>query len=94
MRLCSLAPDAYLRTIFKQVYPDKAPVSEEEFIRSIHQRREVNPDFLEPLGMGAKAGQLHLQSSGTHYAGAKLTAQLTGSYLALPSEARHPLARA
>jgi hypothetical protein len=75
------APDDALRRILKKIYPDGAPISEEEFIRSIQAQRDANPNFLEPLGKGPDSAQLHMESSGTHYSGAKLTAQLTGSYL-------------
>jgi hypothetical protein len=72
----------------RELYPDGTPISEEEFIRYINKQREANPNFLEPLGKGPNSAQLHMQSSGTHYAGAKLTAQLTGSYLVTDIEVK------
>lgn len=56
-------------------------ISKEELLAYIHQKREEDPDFLEPLASGNNAAQLAIFSSGAMYNVARLTAILTESYL-------------
>lgn len=74
------APDEYLKQKFEELDLKEKGVSFDEFIKTIHEERERNPDFLEPLGPEAD-GQFYMISSGASYPSATLTANLTGSYL-------------
>lgn len=74
------APDSYIRDMFEKLELGKDGFSVEDFLKSIHEERERDPDFLEPLGPNSE-GQLHMLSTGTSYLSAKITAGITGSYL-------------
>lgn len=74
------APDEYLRIKFVELGLGKDGLQVEEFLESIHQERDRDPDFLEPLGPKSEA-QLYIMSSGASYPSAKMTANITGSYL-------------
>ena len=75
------APDSYLRSKCEELGFNKEGVSCDEFIKSVHEERERDPDFLEPLGSGEENSQLFTLTSGACYPSAKLTANITGSYL-------------
>jgi hypothetical protein len=74
------APDSYLRGKFKELGLDKHGLTVDEFLRSIQQEREQDPDFLEPMGPKSE-GQLYMMTSGASYPSATMTAGITGSYL-------------
>lgn len=74
------APDEYLRRKFVELGLGKDGLQVEEFLESIHQERDQDPDFLEPMGPKSK-GQLYMMTSGASYPSAKMTANITGSYL-------------
>src|SRR6267378_3302217 len=74
------APDSYLRHKFEELGLGKDGLTVEEFLRSIQEDRELDPDFLGP--MDPKGGsQLFTITSGASYPSAKMTAGITGSYL-------------
>ena len=74
------APDEYLRGKFVELGLGKDGLQVEDFLESIRQERDRNPDFLEPLGPRSEA-QLFMMSCGASYPSAKMTANITGSYL-------------
>jgi AraC-like DNA-binding protein len=74
------APDLYLRQQFEELGLGKGGLTVEEFLRSIHKEREHDPDFLEPLGPKSEA-QLFMMTTGACYPSAKMTANITSSYL-------------
>jgi hypothetical protein len=80
-RLILSAPDSYLREEFERMGPDRDGLSVDDLMAYVNAMREDDPDFLEPAGIGKEKAQLHVYSSGTSYDIAKLTADLTGSYL-------------
>lgn len=73
------APNSHLEKLFRELGLEKEGLTAKEFISFIEQQRVANPNFLEPLDK--MAGQLHVFSSGGNYKIAKLTANLTDSYL-------------
>jgi hypothetical protein len=74
------APDSYLRHMFEKLELGKDGLSVEDFLKAIHNEREQDPDFLEPMEAGAE-GQLHMMTTGTSYLSAKIVSDITGSYL-------------
>jgi hypothetical protein len=75
------APDDYLRSKFSELELDDHGVTVDDLVSHVHKLREANPNFLEPLGLESKSGQLHIVTQGANYEIAKLTASITGSYL-------------
>jgi len=75
------APIEYLRKLFKELDLGKEGLTFEEFISYIDKKREKDPYFLETITPGKHISQLLMLSSGASYDIAKLTANLTGSYL-------------
>jgi hypothetical protein len=75
------APDSYIRRVFRELSYGDAKFTEDDFIDYIHNKRESDPDFLEPLGSGPNDAQLHMVFSGGTYEMASLAAQMAGSYL-------------
>ena len=75
------APNEYLKKIFKDLDLGKEGLTFEEFISYIEKKREKDLDFLETVKPGKNISQLLMFSSGASYDIAKLTANLTGSYL-------------
>jgi len=74
------APDSYLRRKFEELGLGKDGLTVEEFLRSVQEERERDPDFLEP--MDAKGdSQLFTITSGASYPSATMTASISGSYL-------------
>ncbi len=73
------APDSYLRQKFNEL-SGREGLKVDDFLNFIHQQRDQDPDFLEPLGPKSEA-QLLMMTTGTSYPSAKMTAGLTGSYL-------------
>lgn len=74
------APDSYLRGKFEELGFGKDGLTVEEFLHSVQEERERDPDFLEP--MDAKGdSQLFTITSGASYPSATMTAGITGSYL-------------
>jgi hypothetical protein len=74
------APDSYLRSQFEELGLGKEGSTADEFLRSIHEEREQDPDFLEPLSPESKS-QLFTITTGACYPSATMTANITGSYL-------------
>jgi hypothetical protein len=75
------APDSYLRRMFEeQGIGIREGRTADEFLKSIREERERDPDFLEPVGPEPEA-QLHVATTGASYPSAKMTANITGSYL-------------
>ena len=75
------ASNEYLKKVFKDANLGKHGIILEEFIAFIKEERRNDPDFLETFKPGKNTRQLISFSSGTSYDIAKLTANLTGSYL-------------
>ncbi len=75
------ASNEYLKKVFKDANLGKHGLTLEEFIDFIEEQREKDPDFLETFKPGKNTRQLISFSSGASYEIAKLTANLTGSYL-------------
>jgi len=73
-------PDSYLREKFEELGLGANGLKVEDFLSSIHQERERDPDFLEPVGPENRE-QLFTMTSGASYPSATMTARLTGSYL-------------
>ncbi|MGA8152267.1 MAG: hypothetical protein WB952_15045 [Terriglobales bacterium] len=73
------APDSYLRAKFEELGLGNG-IKVDEFLKSIHQERDRDPDFLEPAVPNAE-GQLSIVTTGTPYPSAAMTARITGSYL-------------
>lgn len=75
------APNEYLKKLFIDAHLGKHGLTLEEFIAFIEEKRGKDPDFLETFKPGKNTRQLITFSSGASYEIAKLTANLTGSYL-------------
>jgi hypothetical protein len=75
------APNEYLKKVFIDAHLEKHGLTLEEFIAFIEEERGKDPDFLETFKPGKNTRQLITFSSGASYEIAKLTANLTGSYL-------------
>jgi hypothetical protein len=74
------APDSYLRSKFEEFGLGTKGANVDEFLKSIHEEREQDPDFLEPMGPKSEA-QLSMITTGASYPSATMTAGITGSYL-------------
>lgn len=74
------APDDYLKKQYHELGLEKKGLTPQQFIAYVQQRRDEDPDFLEPLG-NDMSGQLHMLTTGTSYDIAMLTSSLTNSYL-------------
>lgn len=74
-------PDASLIEELDKLAQKENGVSKEDMLAYVHQKREEDPDFLEPLGIGKNESQLAMFTSGAMYNVARLTASLTESYL-------------
>jgi len=74
------APDSYLRHKFEELGLGKDGLTVEDFLKSVQQDRERDPDFLEPMDPKGDS-QLFTITSGASYPSAAMTASITGSYL-------------
>lgn len=74
-------PDTHIRETFNKLELGRDGLTAEEFIKYIHKQREEDPNFLAPVGPGGIPGQLHMWSTGSSYDIARLTANITRSYL-------------
>jgi AraC-like DNA-binding protein len=74
------APDSYLKSKFEELELGTEGGNFDDFLKSINQQREQDPDFLEPMGPESEA-QLFTITSGASYPSATMTAGITGSYL-------------
>lgn len=74
-------PDSYIREIFEKLGLGEEGFTAEEYIQHLHNEREQDPNFLQPIGPGGIAGQMHMFTTGSSYDIARLTASLTHSYL-------------
>ena len=81
------APESRLRRIYKDVGLS-GKMTEADFIEQINAFRDADPDFLEPLGTGEQNAQLRMSSTGGTYEMARLTAQMSRSYLFTDLHAR------
>ncbi len=81
--LILMAPDSYLRRIFRETKSDSEGLGEDEFIAHIHKLRKEDPYYLDPVldESGRWGGELFTHSSGASYDMATITASMTGSYL-------------
>ena len=75
------APDEYLRHIFRGPEFGDAGITEDQFMAYINYLRKRDIDFLEPMGPGKDAAQLHMMTTGANYEVAKVTSGITNSYL-------------
>jgi hypothetical protein len=75
------APDSYIKQRFEELGHDKEGLTADEFISYVNRKRERDPNFLEPIGPDSKTGQLRMWSTGASYDIARLTANITRSYL-------------
>lgn len=83
-------PDEYLLKRFEKSGLAAEGITAAGFIEYIKNRRDNDPDFLEPMGPENRE-QLHMMFAGGTYEVAKLTAQLSGSYLFTDLQARWAL---
>jgi len=83
------APDGYLIRLFHELGLGTEQYGEREFLANIHEMRDRDPFFLEPLGREqGRTGEFHIVTSGASYDIARLTAAITGSYLVTDFESR------
>lgn len=75
------APDESLRRTFDELNDGKFEISFDDFLSYINRMRDDDLDFLEPASYGEENAQMHIYSTGASYDIAKLTSDLTGSYL-------------
>jgi hypothetical protein len=75
------SPDFYLKQIFEEYSFNEKGLTVDQFMEYIHRKREIDPNFLEPIGPDSKTGQLHSWSTGSNYEIARLTASITKSYM-------------
>jgi hypothetical protein len=80
-QLLLTAPDSYIKNIFEELKLGDDTYTVGKFLEYIHIMRQEDPNFLEPLGPDSKTGQLHMITTGSSYDIARLTANLTRSYL-------------
>ena len=83
-----MANDDYLRRRFEELKTNSSQLTAEEFISYIHQLRESDPYYLDPVDESAREPEYFMYSSGANYEIAKITALMTNSYLVtdLPSK--------
>ncbi len=74
------APDSYLRQKFEELGLAKDGHTADEFLKSVQEERDQDPDFLEPLDARGDE-QLFTITSGASYPSAAMVASITGSYL-------------
>lgn len=74
------SPDVALLQQLQRFVGKGNKVTKEDLLAYVHQRRALDPDFLEPIGPDT-GGQLHIVSSGASYNIACMISELTGSYL-------------
>lgn len=75
------APNESLKRTFEQLNAGDDEFSFNDFLDYIERKRVEDPDFLEPAEYGEDKAQMHIYSTGAGYNIAKLTSDLTGSYL-------------
>lgn len=81
-------PDDAIRRDIERLGLAKGSYTANDFIQYVQSLRDQNADFLEPLGMGESNGQLHMMYSGGTFDVARLTAQISHSYLFTDLRAR------
>jgi hypothetical protein len=74
------APDSYIEELIKKLDLEKDGYTAKDFLKYVNKQRESDPNFLEPIGPGSD-GQLHIMTTGANYEIAKLTSDMTRSYL-------------
>lgn len=75
------APDSYIKKLVKDLGCEEDGYTAEDFLQYVQEERDSDPDFLEPFGPNLKTGQIHMITTGTSYDMARLTANITRSYL-------------
>jgi hypothetical protein len=75
------APDFYIKQKFEELFYNNEGLTADDFLKYIHRERELDPDFLEPIGPDSKTGQLKTWTTGANYEIARITASITRSYL-------------
>jgi len=75
------APDEYLKKLFEELGIEKKNITFKEFMFYINKMRAEDPDFLEPMKAKNNITQFLMYFTGASYEIAKLTANITGSYL-------------
>ena len=73
------APDDHIQRLAEDFASKHDGCTPEQLVAYVEKMRARDPDFLEPAKWGEE--RLTMQSSGTNYEIAKMTADLTGSYL-------------
>jgi len=75
-------PDDKIEDFYNNVSSEvELDMSLEEFTSFIYKSRDKDPDFLEPLKSDGSKSELYILSSGANYEIARITSNLTGSYL-------------
>ena len=74
-------PDVSLVGELDKLAQQTTGVSKEDLLAFVHQKRDEDPDFLEPLSIDKNEAQLSTITSGAMYNVARQTASLTKSYL-------------
>jgi hypothetical protein len=74
------APDGYLERNFSKFIRPDSGISLEHFLAFVRRERERDPDFLKPLD-DLKESQLRMFFTGASYDVARITANITKSYL-------------
>jgi hypothetical protein len=75
------APNSSLLNTYRELNFMKEGISEQQFIKYIEKLRENDPNFLKPFGTEKNGAELHMWTTGSSYDMAKLTSNITGSYL-------------
>lgn len=81
-------PDAVIKRDIQRLGLAKGAYTAEDFVRYVQSKRDQDPDFLEPLGMGKDNAQLHMLFTGGTFDMARLSAQMSQSYLFTDLEVR------
>jgi len=75
------APNDYLKRKYEESHAAEDDISFDDILTYVDRKREEDMDFLEPAGYGKENAQMHIYSTGANYDIAKITSDLTGSYL-------------
>ncbi len=74
------APDEYILRTFRKLKLGSATYGEKEFLEYIHEERKRDIYYLDPVS-GKRRNEFFVVTSGANYVIAKMTANITGSYL-------------
>ena len=81
-------PDAAIRRDIEKLGLAKGSYTADDFIRYVQSKRDQDRDFLEPLGIGEENAQLQMVFAGGTFDMARLSAQISRSYLFTDLHAR------